>query len=503
MSPNTDRDSLTPGQTSSDPAVVDPSADVVAIWTGAMAAALQTATRLSQEAFAARLGVGVRTVAKWHAKPEAQLRPATSEILDRVLIDADEPTRRRFVLLISSPPTRIDRRPDRILPVHASPEAVVATSQQQWEEVRRYLRDRGIGLAARAADLYPRDLRVGELPALSRPSWMPDKPVPIEAIDLSWRDHAAEPRFTGQEAEARPTLPLRSPGNAFARYSTAIRYIRPPALFENRHSYRLLDLAWHDGRGTMTFGLSSFFEKLDVGEPLSHEAALAELAGALDWPSLPFRSLIGDPFDLQRRPVNPGISTLTLRQDRATGRASFFLLQRNPDHVTNGRHYSLLPAGEFQPASIAADSIGEDLDLWRNIVREYSEEMLGQPEHDGSSGVPVDYETWPFYRDMTEARRAGRLRVYALGVVLDALSLNSSIATAAVFEDETFDRLFRDMVAANPEGDVLTSPDTDDFVQGHPFVAETVESFTTERPLGQTSAACLALAWQHRTALLG
>ena len=47
------------------------------------------------------------------------------------------------------------------------------------------------------------------------------------------------------------------------------------------------------------------------------------------------------------------------------------------------------------------------------MVREYSEEMLGQPEHDGSSGRPIDYDTWRFYRDMSAARLSGELRVYA------------------------------------------------------------------------------------------
>jgi hypothetical protein len=67
--------------------------------------------------------------------------------------------------------------------------------------------------------------------------------------------------------------------------------------------------------------------------------------------------------------------------------------------VTNGRHYSLLPAGEFQPASIAIRSIRSDRDLWRNSVREYSEEMLGQPEHDGSSG------TWWTSASLTDRHR--------------------------------------------------------------------------------------------------
>lgn len=170
--------------------------------------------------------------------------------------------------------------------------------------------------------------------------------------------------------------------------------------------------------------------------------------------------------------------------------------------MTNGRHYSLLPAGEFQPASISTESVVTDLDLWRNMVREYSEEMLGQPEHDGSSGRPIDYDAWRFYRDMSAARRSSDLRVYALGVVLDALSLNTSIATVAVIESRAFDRLFRDLVDTNSEGDVITSLSSTKTIRGLPFDARTVQQLTSAEPLGQTSAACLALAWRHRVVLL-
>ena len=44
----------------------------------------------------------------------------------------------------------------------------------------------------------------------------------------------------------------------------------------------------------------------------------------------------------------------------------------------------MIPAGEFQPASVALWDRRNDFDLWRNIVREYSEELLGTPEHDGT-----------------------------------------------------------------------------------------------------------------------
>lgn len=387
-------------------------------------------------------------------------------------------------------------------PARPTPDAVVQASQSRWLDVRQYLTESGIGLASRTASLYDPALRVDDVPALSTAAWLPERPVALEAITLRWEAQPPAPRITGEQAEARPTLPLRAPGRAFERYTTAIRYLRSPALFENRHSYRLLGVGWHGDGGELTFGLSTFFDKLDGAEPFAHEAAAAELAGHLDWTQLPYRSLVTDLFDLADRAVNPGISTLTIRWDQDAGTGTFFLLQRNPSQVTSGRHYSLLPAGEFQPASISTESVATDLDLWRNMVREYSEEMLGQPEHDGSSGRPIDYDTWRFYRDMSAARTSGELRVYALGIVLDALSLNSSIATVAVVESRAFDRLFRDLVDTNSEGTVMQSLPSNTTVRGLPFDAPTVHQLTSSEPLGQTSAACLALAWKHRAALM-
>lgn len=45
---------------------------VVDIWTGQRANALQRALRFTDEGFAQRLGIAVRTVAKWHANPDVQ-----------------------------------------------------------------------------------------------------------------------------------------------------------------------------------------------------------------------------------------------------------------------------------------------------------------------------------------------------------------------------------------------------------------------------------------------
>ena len=69
------------------------------------------------------------------------------------------------------------------------------------------------------------------------------------------------------------------------------------------------------------------------------------------------RASIGDPCDLRGRPANLAIAALTLRLDRATGRASFPLHWRDPAKVGHaGGLYQVIPVGVFQPAGEGAAS---------------------------------------------------------------------------------------------------------------------------------------------------
>ncbi|MFF3669926.1 hypothetical protein [Microtetraspora malaysiensis] len=61
-------------------------------------------------------------------------------------------------------------------------------------------------------------------------------------------------------------------------------------------------------------------------------------------------------------------------------------------------------APRFQPSSMAPWDLLNDFDLWRNIVWELSEELLGTPEHDGSRSVPIDYDATG---SGTDARASG------------------------------------------------------------------------------------------------
>ena len=85
---------------------------MVTAWTGRTACALQAALRLSNQAFAAKLGIGVRTVADWHKKPELPPRPGTQQLLDTALARADADTAERFAVLTGQPAPAADAGAD-------------------------------------------------------------------------------------------------------------------------------------------------------------------------------------------------------------------------------------------------------------------------------------------------------------------------------------------------------------------------------------------------------
>jgi hypothetical protein len=327
-------------------------------------------------------------------------------------------------------------------------------------------------------------------------------------VELVWADAVPDVLVTGSEPEAVATHPLRAPGVRFDRYTLAIRYIDAPTLFENRPSYRLTAVNWGAESGQLTFGLASYFEKLDLCEAVGHEFAGAYLerqeqggGERPSWGDLPLRRLVDDPFDAALRAVTPAITTLLIRR-RRDGTATFLLHWRDPAKVaTAGGLYDAVPAGEFQPGSVLSAQSPQDFDLWRNIVRELNEELLGAPEFDGSGG-PLPYDRWPLLRTLDRARLEGRVRAFAFGVGVDPLTLAVAIPSALVIDDELFDQLFGDIAAENAEGVTVTHWAGQDVRGGIPFTHQNVTQFINNEPMAPPGAACLALAWQHRELLL-
>ena len=385
--------------------------------------------------------------------------------------------------------------------------AEVAASRAQWRAERSWLNQHRHALSRLAIQLYPAELRVPRTALIAAPGWIPaGDPIPVRSISLRLDEHPQETRVTGREPESRAVRPLRSADAPFECYTDAIRHIDPPALFENRPSYRLLrcDLLGE----CLDFGLAAYFDKLNISEAVGHEIAATCMNSGMPSSTdalrsgLPLRDLVGDPFDLERRAVIPAITTLTIRLRRYPAEPSFLLHWRDPAAVaTAAGVYDVIPAGEFQPSTVALWDRRNDFDLWRNIVREFSEELLGAPEHDGSRTELVDYQIWPLYQKLEVAQDSGTIVASLLGIGLDSLTLAATMLTIVVVEDDVFEDIFGQAVRFNEEGEIVGIGDGR-AIDGVPFTAEAVTRMLESEPMAAPGAACLALAWEHRDALL-
>jgi len=390
-----------------------------------------------------------------------------------------------------------------VSPDDAGPE--IAVSRLRWRDERRWLNQHRTELAKLVVQLYPAEYRVPRAALLAPQEWLAAEPVELGSLALRLDERPQTAEVDGSEPESESTRPLRTSGLRFERYTSAIKYLSPPALFESRPSYRLLAASLASRR--LEFGLGAYFDKIDVCEALAHEtAALCLTQGLPSSPEplrgrLPFRELIGDPFDPQRRAIVPAIATLTVRLRRRPAEPSFLLHWRDPAKVAiSGGTYGVIPTGEFQPSSAAPWDRRNDFDLWRNMVREYSEELLGAPEHDGTRNQPIVYEQWPLFQRLQAARADGSLSAFVLGIGVDALTLSTNVLTVVVIDDDVFTEVFGSAVRFNEEGEIVTvgggTP-----TEGVPFTEAAVRRMLESEPMAETGAACLALAWKHRDTL--
>jgi hypothetical protein len=378
------------------------------------------------------------------------------------------------------------------------------TPQEVWLRERAYLQEHRHGLAVRAAERYPADARLAGTPLLTAPAWRPGTPVPLEKIALTLRPEPFGGQYPGTG------LPRRAHGSRYASYSQAVRELDAPAVFENRPVYRLTHADLAGDRPSLEFGLGRYFDSIDTGTAAAHELAAHELAAhelaarelaARDpaagdpYPgALPVRTAIGDPCDPRARPVVMAVATLTLRLDRAAGTARFPLHWRDPGKVGHaGGMYMVVPTGIFQPSGAAAGNVRNDFDLWKCMVGEYAEELLGADEDHDSERAPIGDDAWPFAAMMAAARERGQVRAWCVGLGVDPLTFATDLLTVTVFDAAVYDELFGGLVRENAEGTVLAARDLDE---------ATIAELTGKQPMQAAGAALLALAFRHRSRLL-
>ncbi|MEV1315413.1 helix-turn-helix transcriptional regulator [Micromonospora arborensis] len=455
-------------------------------------AELRQAAALTQQEVAERVGVPVSAgqVSRWERgeqAPSLRYRHRLAAVFGVGVAD----------LGIPSAPLPRQRSSAEDWFVSDEQDPRVTKSQDEWRRTRALLNQNRHSLSQVAADLYP-EHRLAGTGLIAGGGWIPEQPVDLARIELSEVPDAPEPVLSGGEREAARMLPDQTLTRSYDRYTRAVRDLAPPRLFEDRVSWRLLDVDWSAGAGRMSFGDTTYFNAVDVFEPCAHELAYVALdadGGLAAHPhmrDLPYRKLIGSPFDFARRPVMPAISTLTIRRG-AGDDVSFLLHRRDPRAVAAaGGMLQVIPSGIFQPSSLMPAGRAADFDLWRNIQREFSEELLGMPECDGH-GRPVDYTSGPF-AVLDQARADGRLTVHCLGVALDALTLVGEILTVLVVDAPVFDSLAADFVERNDEGTVVA--------ERFPFTEGGVRGLLDSGSVAPAGAGCLELAWRWRDVLL-
>ncbi|WP_040391530.1 helix-turn-helix domain-containing protein [Catelliglobosispora koreensis] len=393
-------------------------------------------------------------------------------------------------VLITEDPTRED-----------APEVI--ESQREWLHIRRSLNQNHTRLAKAAALLYPQDVQLGETGILARHDWMLEKPIDLADVQIRFVAKSVPPTFTGEEDETLNVRPLKAEQRRYSRYSQAIRDVAKPTLFENRYCWRLLDATFADTGGALQFGAMHYFDAMDTCEALAHEFAGTHLdangqIGRPSWRGLKFRKAIGDPFDLSQRPAVMSINTLTIRRDKTS--ASVILHNRNAANVaTSGGIIGVMPAGVFQPSTVRTALHDNDFDLWRNIMREYSEEFLGNTEHDGD-GPGANYATEPL-RSLDAARQTGGIKLYCLGLGIGALDLWAGLETVAVIDTDVFTDLFASMVHINDEGTVVRVGSAVPTVH-IPFTKEVIDELQATNRLAPETSLSLQKAWEHRGLLL-
>lgn len=386
-------------------------------------------------------------------------------------------------------------------------QAVVGESRASFVKERTDLGQRFVQLCEMAADMHvlarPSLERIGGTSLLWEAAMRPPTPVPLSAVTVEWQDTLPPVNLPLLQA-ARRCLPKESKGS-YERYSSAMGALARPTLFEDRPSFRLVRADWsHPGGPHLVFGIGQYFDLIDQNEAVAHELAVATRRAPEErppWRAVPMRKLLADdPLSLEERVVLPAVGTLTLRRT-PDGQGTFFLLYREAGHVATGEGtYGPIPAGMVQPASFSPLAHRQDLDLWRTIMREYNEELLGAPEAKGDLGTEVDYSKPP-YSLLNAALADGSLRVWCLGMALEPLNLAVCVLTVAVFEADTFDTIFAEAVERNEEGIVVSGPRSNGTVTGLPLDEASVNDLPSTR-MSSPAAGLLQLALQHRDVLL-
>jgi hypothetical protein len=385
-----------------------------------------------------------------------------------------------------------------------------------FREVRAWMRKSGSELKViEAVHRTHRDL-LAPAPMhlfITEPAWVLSEPLELDRLTVELADKDDVPPVAEACYEPlRRYWPLGSDGKPVARYHEAVNEFDPPKLWFDWPSYRLLGVERRpDGGFTLRVGTTTYWAGFDSWSGLQFEAAhqLRELEaghppGGTEGARLtgPYRRSLGSPFSLTNRDCAIGLSVLTVYRTRKD--AYFYLQRRAAGQVaTMGGMAGLLPAGEFQPSSAAFAAVRLDADIWRCIMREFAEEVLGRADlHE--RGALVDYERESPFRELQQARDSGSVRPYILDIGFDPVTWKAGIRLVWIFDEGAHQKIFRGMQPESSEGSVEASSlhrVGQQPLKGMPLNEETVRAYLKDPTITEAARLCISLTWEHREKL--
>jgi hypothetical protein len=351
------------------------------------------------------------------------------------------------------------------------------TSTAQFQAIRNWL-DSQANIQQLTADLTEQQSTFHadkSIPLLTREGWIPPQPLDISAVHCKWN-------ASGNEELRQPIREA---------YSTAIRDHTPGLNLTNEVSYRLLSVEVTTDSSQLEICEGQYFDQMDTSEILMFESAgLAAFRPRRSVTKGAYRKRLADPFDFTKRCAIPGINTLTIIVD---GDSASFLMHKRTKTATSAHFFHVVPAGEFQPQSIA--EMPTEQSIWHTMTREYAEEIL-QPEPQ-----QLTHAVSRLRNTLTLSKGAG-FQPFYLGIGLSPSTWKPEVLTACVFDRATFDDAFGSFTETNDEGQlILGDVRPDDHRAGIPFTHERVMDFINRPNTLAAGKACLTLAWKWRNEL--
>jgi hypothetical protein len=458
----------------------------VITWTGQAACTLQAALRMTNEAFAAHLGIGIRTVASWHQRPEMLPKAVMQQILDEALQRASIDQKRRFAQLVGTEAADERTLADAERKVSADPniEALVewVDKHARWtpgtarrkvverlaavdvetlnERRQRHSLATQEQVAAGLSSYY--GIRPGYgtykghcgsrsfgTTIVSRPDWLDLKTTLTPEVDRL--------RLVSNDANDRSwTLDEFATDNAVNRLAEAIAI---ETRIYDLPLYRLMSIDVGSGSLDGTLGLASFAEYALTLDLLENEIVDAVATGTGTNPGhLPLRDRylpdIDSVIDVSDRLCAGGALALfaVARPASAYNQPDYLILvQERSSHVVNSARRLSLTQGFHQPMI----DYRLETRISLTLMRELEEEMFGREEldntvtnHRGADPMHPTRLTRPM-RWLTKA--PDRMRIEATGFGLDLVNGNYEFANLILVEDERFWDRFGGYVEANWE----------------------------------------------------